>query len=77
MNKQGILEGLLFVVGDDGLTLKQISELLDEDIDTCKEILLSLKQSYEAENRGIRISYLGDAFKLTTKPEHKEIYEKF
>lgn len=76
MNKQGILEGLLFVVGDDGLTLKQISELLEEDIDTCKEILLSLKQSYEAENRGIRISYLGDAFKLTTKKEHKDYYQK-
>lgn len=76
MNKQGILEGLLFVVGDDGLTLKQISELLDEDIDTCKEILLSLKQSYEAENRGIRISYLGDAFKLTTKKENKDYYQK-
>ena len=76
MNKQGILEGLLFVVGDDGLTLKQISELLDEDIDTCKEILLSLKQSYEAENRGIRISYLGYAFKLTTKKEHKDYYQK-
>ena len=76
MNKQGILEGLLFVVGEDGLTLKQISELLDEDIDTCKEILLSLKQSYEAENRGIRISYLGDAFKLTTKKEHKDYYQK-
>lgn len=76
MNKQGILEGLLFVVGDDGLTLQQISELLDEDIDTCKEILLSLKQSYEAENRGIRISYLGDAFKLTTKKEHKDYYQK-
>lgn len=76
MNKQGILEGLLFVVGDDGLTLKQISELLDEDIDTCKEILLSLKQSYEAENRGIRISYLGDAFKLTTKKEHNDYYQK-
>ena len=76
MNKQGILEGLLFVVGDDGLTLKQISELLDEDIDTCKEILLSLKQAYEADNRGIRISYLGDAFKLTTKKEHKDYYQK-
>ena len=76
MNKQGILEGLLFVVGDDGLTLKQISELLDEDIDTCKEILLSLKQSYEAENRGIRISYWGDTFKLTTKKEHKDYYQK-
>lgn len=76
MNKEGVLEGLLFVVGDDGLTLKQISELLEEDIDTCKEILLSLKQSYEAENRGIRISYLGDAFKLTTKKEHKDYYQK-
>ena len=76
MNKEGVLEGLLFVVGDDGLTLKQISELLEEDIDTCKEILLSLKQSYEAENRGIRISYLGDAFKLTTKKEHRDYYQK-
>ena len=76
MNKQGILEGLLFVVGDDGLTLKQISELLEENIDTCKEILLSLKQAYEADNRGIRISYLGDAFKLTTKKEHKDYYQK-
>ena len=76
MNKEGVLEGLLFVVGDDGLTLKQISELLEEDIDTCKEILLTLKQSYEAENRGIRISYLGDAFKLTTKKEHKDYYQK-
>ena len=76
MNKEGILEGLLFVVGDDGLTLKQISELLEENIDTCKEILLSLKQAYEADNRGIRTSYLGDAFKLTTKKEHKNYYQK-
>ena len=76
MNKEGILEGLLFAVGDDGLTLKQISELLEENIDTCKEILLSLKQAYEADNRGIRISYLGDAFKLTTKKEHKDYYQK-
>ncbi len=76
MNKEGILEGLLFVVGDDGLTLKQISELLEENIDTCKEILLSLKQAYEADNRGIRISYLGDAFKLTAKKEHKDYYQK-
>ena len=75
-NKEGILEGLLFVTGDDGLTLKQISELLEENIDTCKEILLSLKQAYEADNRGIRISYLGDAFKLTTKKEHKDYYQK-
>ena len=30
----------------------------------------------EGDERGIRISYLGDAFKLTTKEEHKEYYQK-
>ena len=34
------------------------------------------KKSYEDKSRGLRISYLGDAFKLTTKTEHKEYYEK-
>jgi len=76
MKKTGILEGLLFVSGDDGLTLKQISELLDCDIEEVKKILLELKSSYESEDRGIRISYLGDTFKLTTKKEHKEYYQK-
>ena len=41
-----------------------------------KDILLTLKKRYEEKDRGLRISYLGDAFKLTTKPEHKEYYEK-
>ena len=63
-------------MAEDPHTIKQKSELLEENIDTCKEILLSLKQAYEADNRGIRISYLGDAFKLTTKKEHKDYYQK-
>ena len=29
MNKLAILEGLLFVVGDDGLTMKQICEIME------------------------------------------------
>ena len=37
-------------------------------------LLKDLKKSYEANERGIRISYLGDSFKLTTKQEHKEKY---
>ena len=45
-------------------------------MDDAKNLLKELKQTYEAEDRGIRISYLGDAFKLTTKQEHKEYYEK-
>ena len=29
MNKKAILEGLLFVVGDDGLTMDQIKDILE------------------------------------------------
>ena len=75
-SKIGVLEGLLFVVGDEGLTLNQICDILEVNIDEAKELLMELKKSYESNDRGIRISYLGDAFKLTTKKEHKEYYQK-
>ena len=76
MKKLGILEGLLFVVGDEGLSLNSICEIMDIDELEAKKLLTSLKEKYEKEDSGIKISYLGDAFKLTTKPEHKEFYQK-
>lgn len=76
MNKLGILEGILFVVGDEGINLKNLCEIMDIKEKEAKDLLLELKKSYEKEDRGLRISYLGDAFKLTTKEEHKEYYQK-
>lgn len=76
MNKKGVLEGILFVVGDEGISLKKICEIMDISIDDAKSLLKELRKMYECEDRGIRISYLGDAFKLTTKQEHKEYYKK-
>ncbi|MBO4245851.1 MAG: SMC-Scp complex subunit ScpB [Bacilli bacterium] len=76
MNLQAVLEGLLFVVGDEGLTLDQICDVLEVDKEIAKDLLMGLKQTYEDDNRGIRISFLGDAFKLTTKVEHRPYYEK-
>ncbi len=76
MNLLGVLEGILFVVGDEGVTLNQICDILNIEIEEAKQLLMELKKSYDADNRGIRISYLGDAFKLTTKKEHKEYYQK-
>jgi segregation and condensation protein B len=76
MNLLGVLEGVLFVVGDEGITLNQICEILSVDLEEAKRLLMELKKTYETEDRGIRISYLGDAFKLTTKKEHKEYYQR-
>lgn len=76
MNLLGALEGLLFVVGDEGITLDNICDILELDMDEAKKLLLELKQSYENEKRGLRIRFLGNAFKLTTKEEHKPYYQK-
>lgn len=75
MNK-AVLEGLLFVVGEDGLTLDQIEDVLELEEDSAKELLKELKHDYEDNNRGLRIDFLGNRFKLTTKYEHKEYYQK-
>lgn len=76
MNKLAVLEGLLFVVGDEGITLNNICEILEIKLDEAKELLKTLREEYEKDNRGIRISFLGETFKLTTKQEHKEYYQK-
>ena len=76
MNNKAILEGLLFVVGEEGLTLDQIEDVLEIDEEVSKELLMELKKDYEEDNRGLRIDFLGNRFKLTTKEEHKDYYQK-
>ncbi len=73
---EGILEGLLYVQGDNGLTLKEVMSILNLSEEEAKALVYKLKTNYEQENRGLRLSYLGNTFKLTTKQEHKDYYEK-
>lgn len=74
--KKAVLEGILFVVGEEGLTFDQIEDVLEIDEEESKKLLYELKHDYEDENRGLRIDFLGNRFKLTTKYEHREYYQK-
>lgn len=73
---EAVIEGLLYVQGDLGLTIKQVMDVLDISEDEAKRLIFNLKNSYEKENRGLRIKYLANTFKLTTKEEHKDYYQK-
>ena len=73
---KAVLEGLLFVVGEDGLTIEQIKDVLDIDEDAVKSVIMELKKDYEDDSRGLRIDFLGNRFKITTKFEHKDYYQK-
>lgn len=76
MNLKAVLEGLLFVVGDDGLDLDEISRVLEISKDDVKELIKELQNDYQSSDRGIRIDFLGDKLKLTTKKEHNIYYQK-
>lgn len=73
---KAIIEGLLFVSGEEGLTLKQLTDITEEDKDKIKEALKELYDDYKNEDRGIKLEFLGESFKLTTKQEHKKYYKK-
>lgn len=74
MNYKSILESLLFVVGDEGLSLDEIKNVLEIDILECKKVIEDLSNDYK--DRGIELSLLGNRYKLVTKKENKEYIQK-
>ena len=73
---KGLIEGLLFVSGEDGLTIEEIANITEKNNEEIKIAIQELYKDYEDINRGIKLEYLGNHFKLTTKPEHKNYYKK-
>lgn len=73
---KALVEGLLFVSGEDGLTLEELANITEENIDDIKNTIKELYEDYEKDDRGIQIEYLGNHYKLTTKSIHKKYYKK-
>ena len=73
---ESVVEGLLYVQGDIGLTLKEIEDILEISEEEAKRIVLNLKNYYDDNKRGLRINFLGNTIKLTTREEHRDYYQK-
>lgn len=69
-----VLEAILFAVGDEGLTIEEISSILEIEEENVKQELESLEKMYE--NRGIELKLLGNKYKLITKSEYKDYIKK-
>lgn len=76
MNYKAVVEGLLFVSGEDGLTLDEICNIIEKEKEETSNIIKELYNDYENSERGMHIEFLGNRFKFTTKSEHKEFYKK-
>ena len=71
------IEALLFVVGDDGLTIEQLANLLGEPIELVVEAIEELCKTYEEDlTKGIMLKEMAGVYQLTTKPELAETIQK-
>ena len=68
---QGIIEGILFTMGD-SVELSKIAAAIEHDEETTRKTIHPMTAKYAAQDRGIRIIELEQAFQMCTK---KEIYE--
>ncbi len=68
---EGVIEAVLFAMGD-SVELDKIAAAIGHDKDTTRKIVHRLMDKYEAQDRGIKVIELEDAFQMCTK---KETYE--
>ncbi len=73
MNLKAVLEGLLYVAGDDGLKIDEISRILETD---AKSIILELAKDYKENDRGLELATYGNRIKIVTKKEYNEYLKK-
>src|SRR5699024_7386028 len=73
---KGIVEGLLFASGDEGMTLQQLAKITQVSKEVVLHIIEELMYDYEHEQRGITIMQSNNIYHLTTKPEHNDYYKK-
>lgn len=71
------IEALLFVAGDEGMTIKQLAQYIEVEPMDIEAGLSELLSHYnEEEMRGITLKQLAGAYQLTTKPEVTDTLKK-
>lgn len=65
---ESVLEGILFVFGDEGATLSQLSDAVTMPPENVKEILTQMIITFADNERGIELVCYNDTFKFISKP---------
>lgn len=73
---KSVLEGILFVTGEEGISAKTISEVVEVDAEVVLNVLKDLQKDYTKKGRGLRVAEVAGGFRLTTVPEHAVYFEK-
>ena len=70
-NIEAIVEGLLYIVGEDGIKVEQVASVTNKSIEDAKIILDNIQNKYASEIYGIELVGYGQVYKFVTK---KDVY---
>jgi segregation and condensation protein B len=73
---KSIIEGLLFLAGEEGLTVKQIADITEQRPELVADCLEDMKNDMQKEGRGLQMLNLAGRYQLATLPEHAPYFEK-
>ena len=70
-NIEAIVEGLLYIVGEDGAKVEQIALAIEKSVEDTKIILENIQRKYASELFGIELVGYGSVYKFISK---KDVY---
>jgi len=73
---KAIIEGLLFVSGEEGIDENQMMDVLQIDRKSLKFYLAEMKENYQSSSRGIQLVEVAGGYQLTTKQEHASYFKR-
>lgn len=76
MNPKAIVEGLLFLSGEEGIDESNIIHVLDCKSSEVEKIMNEIENDLRDESRGLMLVKLANRYKLSTKPDHFTYYQK-
>ncbi|ALV20990.1 MAG: SMC-Scp complex subunit ScpB [Carnobacterium sp.] len=78
MNKAAAVEALLFVAGDEGLSLEEIASILSCSTQHAYRLLMQLQKEYDSSaERGLMLLEVGEQYQLATKKEYAEVIKSY
>lgn len=77
LSYETIIEGLLFVVGDEGMEVRALAETLDISEAAAREQLIKLETSFKSSNRPFQLMESAGVYKLVTVPDVSPYIQKY
>ena len=71
LDKEAVVEGLLYVVGEEGIKIENIAAVMDISTEDVKALLTNIESKYRFDQFGIELVNYGGSYRFVTK---KAIY---